>query len=319
MAEDVYKTVRQCDACARNRISERRHTNRLQLFPAKGPLESVAIDILGPLPRTKHGNRFLLVIADQYTKFTRTVPLRAVTALSVARALVDHWTYVYGPPVSLLTDNGPQFTAKFFQAACAELGSDKVFMTAYHPQTNEQVDRYNRTILAALRAYVAKLQDDWDDCTSAVTFAYNFRVHSSLGMPLFELALYRPPLTLYLQARPREENITPRAAKQEFLERLKTLRIRAGGNLHTAQARCKANFDKSVLSKNSEVKVGDEVFLRVEVTDVGRNHKLESLKQGPYKVLENAGTTFRLRIGGDDIRVSSDRVTPAPIRESPPL
>jgi hypothetical protein len=41
--------------------------------------------------------------------------------------------------------------------------------------------------------------------------------------------------------------------------------------------------------------------------------------QGPYQVLENAGTTFRLRIGGDDIRVSSDIVTPAPIRESPPL
>jgi transposase InsO family protein len=317
MAEDVYETVRQCDACARNRISERRHTNRLQLFPAKGPLESVAMDILGPLPRTKHGNRFLLVIADRYTKVTRTVPLRTVTALSVARAFVDHWAYVYGPPVSLLTDNGPQFTAKFFQAACAELGIDKVFTTAYHPQTNGQVERYNRTILAALRAYVAKRQDDWDDYTSAVTFAYNCRVHSSLGMPPFELVLSRPPLTLSLQARPRQEEITPRGAKQEFLERLKTLRIRAGGNLHTAQARYKADFDKRVRPKNSEVKEGDEVFLRVEVTEVGRNHKLESLVQGPYQVLENAGTTFRLRIGGDDIRVSSDRVTPAPRRESP--
>jgi hypothetical protein len=138
-------------------------------------------------------------------------------------------------------------------------------------------------------------------------------------MPPFELALSRPPLTLSLQARPREEEITPRAAKQEFLERLKTLRIRAGGNLHKAQSRYKANFDKRVRPKNSEVKVGDEVLLRVEVTDVGRNHKLESLVQGPYQVLENAGTTFRLRIGGDDIRVSSDRVTPAPIRESPTL
>jgi hypothetical protein len=74
MTKDVYETVRKCDASARNRISERRHTNFLQLFPAKGPLESVAMDILGPLPRTKHGNRFLLVVADRYTKVTRTVP-----------------------------------------------------------------------------------------------------------------------------------------------------------------------------------------------------------------------------------------------------
>jgi Integrase core domain/Chromo (CHRromatin Organisation MOdifier) domain len=276
------------------------------------------MDILGPLPRTKHGNRFLLVIADRYTKVTRTVPLRTVTALSVARAFVDQWVYVYGPPVSLLTDNGPQFTAKFFQAACAELGISKLFTTAYHPQTNGQVERYNRTILAALRAYVAKRQDDWDDYTSAVTFAYNCRVHSSLGMPPFELTLSRPPLTLSLQAGPRKEEVTPRTAKQEFLERLKTLRIRAGGNLHQAQVRYKESFDKNVRPKNSEVKEGEEVFLRVEVTEVGRNHKLESLVQGPYRVLDNAGTTFRLRIGAEDVRVSSDRVTPAPRRELSP-
>jgi transposase InsO family protein len=204
MAEDVYETVRQCEACARNRISERRHTNFLKLFPAKGPLESVAMDILGPLPRTKDGNRFLLVIADRYTKVTRTVPLRNVTALSVARAFVDQWVYVYGPPVSLLTDNGSQFTAKFFQTACAELGISKVFYTAYQPHTNGQVERYNRTILAALRAYVVKRQDDWDKYTSAVTFAYNCRVHSSLGITPFELTLSRPPLTLSLQAGPRK-------------------------------------------------------------------------------------------------------------------
>jgi hypothetical protein len=55
------------------------------------------------------------------------------------------------------------------------------------------------------------------------------------------------------------------------------------------------------------------------VTEVGQNHKLESLVQGPYLVLENAGATVRLRKGAEDVRVSSDRVTPAPRRElSPP-
>jgi Integrase zinc binding domain len=58
MAEDVYETVRKCDACARNRISKRRHTTVLQLIPAKGSLESVEMDILRPIPRTKHGNMF---------------------------------------------------------------------------------------------------------------------------------------------------------------------------------------------------------------------------------------------------------------------
>jgi hypothetical protein len=54
----------------------------------------------------------------------------------------------------------------------------------------------------------------------------------------------------------------------------------------------------------------------VEVTDIGRNHKLESLVQGPYDVIENAKQTFRLRIGEEIIRVSSVRVTRAPVREN---
>jgi Integrase zinc binding domain len=81
IAEDVYETVLQCDIFARNRISEKMKTNPLKLFPANGPLEFVAMDILGPLPRTKHGNRFLLLIRYRYSKVTKTVPLRTVTPL----------------------------------------------------------------------------------------------------------------------------------------------------------------------------------------------------------------------------------------------
>jgi hypothetical protein len=62
-------------------------------------------------------------------------------------------------------------------------------------------------------------------------------------------------------------------------------------------------------------KEGDHVYLRVEVTDIGRNHKLESIVEGPYHVVENAGTTFRLQIGDELVRVSSDRVTCAPTAE----
>jgi hypothetical protein len=51
---------------------------------------------------------------------------------------------------------------------------------------------------------------------------------------------------------------------------------------------------------------------------MGRNHKLESLVQGPCKVLENAKHTFRLQIGDEQVRISSDRVTRAPSREVNP-
>jgi hypothetical protein len=81
------------------------------------------------------------------------------------------------------------------------------------------VKRYNRTILAALRGYVARRQDDWDEYTSTLTYAYNCRVHSTLRMPPFELALTRPPTTISIQDLPRDEELDPKTEKQAILER----------------------------------------------------------------------------------------------------
>jgi hypothetical protein len=123
-------------------------------------------------------------------------------------------------------------------------------------------------------------------------------------MPPFELALLRPPPTLALQALPRADEVAPATLKGEFLERLKTLRVRAGDNLQKAQLRYKRSYDRGLVRKNTELSVGDAAYLRVEITDVGRNHELESLVQCPYRVVENAGTTFRLCIADETVRVS---------------
>jgi transposase InsO family protein len=110
--------------------------------------------ILGPLPKTEYGNRFLLVIFDRFSKLTRTVPLRTITALGVAKAFCDAWEFAYEPPRYLLADNDTRFNAKFFLAVCRELGIAKIFKTTYHPQTNGQVERFNRTIINSLRGYI---------------------------------------------------------------------------------------------------------------------------------------------------------------------
>jgi hypothetical protein len=76
MALDVTNTVRNCTTCAKNRVGKRSRSRFLKLFPATRPLAYVAIDVFGPLPKTEHGNRFLLVMTDRFSKLAKTVPLR---------------------------------------------------------------------------------------------------------------------------------------------------------------------------------------------------------------------------------------------------
>eukprot|EP00171_Calliarthron_tuberculosum_P008749 IDg8749t1 len=92
MALDCYTHVRNCEECARERIKLRRYANPLRLFPPKGPLQDVAIDLLGPLQKSARGYTHLLVITDRYTKLTKTVPLlaRHLKAWDVAQAFINN-------------------------------------------------------------------------------------------------------------------------------------------------------------------------------------------------------------------------------------
>ena len=189
-------------------------------------------------------------------------------------------------PRYILTDNGTQFNAKVFLAVFRELGIAKIFTTAYHPQTNGQVERFNRTIINSLRGYVERRQNDWDEYTSAITFGYNCRVHSSLQLAPFELILSRPPPALSVGPSEAEAQDTPASAKLRFLTRIKELVPLAQTRLAEAQAQYKKNFDRSIKEKNKEVLAGSWVYLRREVHEAGRNPKLDDPVDGPYRVVE---------------------------------
>ena len=193
MANDVFSVSRDCLSCAAARGTRYKVQKHMKLFPATDPLEFLAMDLLGPLPRTHQGNEYVLVITDLFTKLCRSVPLRNTKAVTVGTLFLYLWVYAYGAPSYVLTDNGPQFAAKFFEAVCTMIGNKHVFTTAYHPQTNGQVERFKKTLAARLRHYVAENQKDWDEFVQPLTYAYNIQVHRFTGTTPFDLVLSRHP------------------------------------------------------------------------------------------------------------------------------
>jgi hypothetical protein len=115
-----------------------------------------------------------------------------------------------------------------------------------------------------------------------------------------------------------EVHDTPASAKLRFITRVKELVPLAQTRLAEAQAQYKKNFDRSIKEKNKGVLPGSWVYLRREVHEAGRNPKLDDQVDGPYKVIATDGRVFKLRIGDDDVPVSSDRITPAPVSDPEP-
>jgi len=89
MVEDVYKHVEHCPACTKYRVSERRHTYTMKLFPALEPFPGLAMDLVGPLTTSRGGHKHVLVMCDRFTKLTRFIPLRDATRLTISSAFFD--------------------------------------------------------------------------------------------------------------------------------------------------------------------------------------------------------------------------------------
>jgi len=269
MVPDIHNTITKCTTCAQNRLSLRRHTSPLTLFPATEPLTDLSVDIFGPIPATKAGNRFILVNTDRFSQLTKCVALRRITAISVASAIIDAWVACYGPPDRILSDQGPQFMSNFFIAVMKVLGTETERTTAYHPQTNGQVERYNRTTATQLRHYVPDDPRRWDELLPVLTMAYIRQPHRSTGIAPFELVIPRRIPSLSVRNLPPGTPLTnmgtlndgsPLARKREFMAKLRRQIPAVVQAFRKTQQRYKRNFDSNVDTRNKHVRVGDYVY-----------------------------------------------------------
>ena len=125
-------------------------------------MERIAIDVLGPLPTTEAGNKYILVIADYFTKWVEAFPLPNQEAKTVADKLVNEVVCRFGIPLIIHTDQGRNFKSALFTEMCQLLDIQKTRTTPYHPQSDGMVERFNGTLEMQLSKFVDYNQKVWD-------------------------------------------------------------------------------------------------------------------------------------------------------------
>ncbi|XP_071177861.1 uncharacterized protein [Mytilus edulis] len=93
----IENLCNKCDVCALRKRPNRKPNAPMRQYNVGAPLERVAMDIMGPLPRSIQGNNYLLVIGDYFTKFVHAIPLKSQEAEVVARALVENFISIFFP------------------------------------------------------------------------------------------------------------------------------------------------------------------------------------------------------------------------------
>lgn len=156
----------------------------------------VAFDILGPLPPTKRGNKYVLLVVDLFSRHAEPYALSAdeKCAQGCAKKLADDYVTRWGCPTYLLSDRGGEFTA----AAVAKdvhrlLGAKKRLTSSFHPQTNGCVERLNHTVCQMLSHVISAQQTDWDEYLLPCVYAHNNHVSRATGLAPMELHIGRYP------------------------------------------------------------------------------------------------------------------------------
>ena len=180
-SKDVKVHIRSCATCNANGMPYQRFRAALAGFRVGAPLDRVGIDLMGPLPVSERGNRYLLVIVDYFTRWAEAFPLPDQQAESLAKAFVHEFVCRYGAPLEIHSDQGRNFESALFQEICQWFDIIKKRSSPYHPNANGLVEHFNRTLTALIRSYLESRLHDWDSCIPLLTCAYRSTSYPSTG------------------------------------------------------------------------------------------------------------------------------------------
>lgn len=179
---DVENYILQCPLCQKLKpkpgvdyVSER------HLFGTH-PMQALSVDTIGPLPADNEGNKYVVVIVDNFSKFAALYPVKSTEAKGYVGALIHHMG-TFGVMKTIRSDRGTQFTASICQELENWFKFQHIKIVPYHPEANGIVERKNAEIMKHLRAMVMArdLRDQWSYVLPMIQRILNFSVDRSTG------------------------------------------------------------------------------------------------------------------------------------------
>ena len=194
MKEYVAAYIQGCSICAKAKRKNIKEQGKLQPLPnPMTPWYWTESDLIGLLPKSK-GKDAVYVVVDRFTKYAYFVACNTTeTAKSLAHLHAKHVWSQEGLPQVHSFNRGPQFNAEYTKELYKKLGIKHRLSTAYHPQSQGQVENLNGWLETYLCMFIGHRQDNWVDYLHTAQFAWNNHYHTSIGTTPFFASRIRHP------------------------------------------------------------------------------------------------------------------------------
>jgi hypothetical protein len=306
MNEDVKHYVATCEKCQRNKYRQSRPPGELVTLPVpEARWQHIAMDFILSLPCV-HAVDGIWVIIDRLTKRAHFIPVcmkdDKTSAKNCAIIFQKEFQRLHGVPETIISDRDVRFTSKFWQEFIKMQGGFHQLGSAFRPNTDGQTERTNRFVEDYIRNYVHVNQDNWPELLWSAEFAYNARVHESIGMSPFEADLGYIPRAVpdrvfddIIKTKSNTDILALGRKQEKILVILKN-------NLVKAQDRMRRYYNKNRPTQHFDI--GEKVMISVQNLDIEHlgiaksgTKKFGPLWIGPYPVLKRTTPdTYKLSL-----------------------
>jgi hypothetical protein len=254
------------------------------------------MDFIVRLPRTQAGYDSIWVIMDRLTKVAHFIPVKTTySGAKLAELYMFQFVCLHGVPKKIMPDKGSQFTSKFWEKLHESMDIKLNFFSAYHPQTNGQIERTNQILEDMLRACTLKYGKSWDKSLPYAEFSYNNSYQVSIKMAPFEALYARQCTTPLFWSQAGESPVFGPEVLNDAERQVQIIRE----NLKVTQSRQKSYANKR--RRDLSFEVGDFIYLKVSPMRGTRRFKVKGKLApryvGPFQILDRKGEgTYQLEL-----------------------
>jgi transposase InsO family protein len=302
MKDKIASYIKKCADCQKNKHST--HAQYGESQPMELPSEpwtDISMDFVTGLPLSEDPATGLLydsilVMVDRFTKYAEMIPFRRdYTAVQLAHVIKDRLIRYHGIPKTIVSDRDKLFTSNYWATLMAEIGTKRKLSTAYHPQTDGQTERTNRTMKTYLKIYSNTSQNNWVSLLAMAQLSYNNKLSEATGQtPYFANHGKHPNLFERTLPSPRAE------AAMKSAEEMKTIHEEMSKKILHAQTQSISYVNKKRKTA-PQLKRGDKVYLHTKNLRTKRPSKgLDHVKVGPFLISkQNGPVTYTLELPPD--------------------
>ena len=210
-------------------------------------------------------------------------------------------------PESIQTDNSTAFKSLSFNSFCDTFSIRAAHSTAYHAQSQEQVEKFNGTLTKMLSNYTGEKQTDWTNNINLCVFAYNTAVQKSIKISPHEAMFGTKAKSTFLALIDKQDDgKSPTEYTTKVRQRLQNIYKQIKTNQDFADEMSKDYYDKTKASKVT-FNVGSHVWLNDPVHKVGLTDKFRPKLSGPLIVKEKI-KSCNYKIESEDAKLKPQMV-----------